>query len=87
MDVGVRGGRGGLPDTTKSATPVAAKAPVAELQTRTHTNSACKQGGENQEGQKTQIKTHTGPTHPRAAEAETYQMEISQHRTQTGVHD
>lgn len=56
----------------QDATPVAAKTSVAQLQTCTHTNSTCKQGGKNQEWQKEQIEPHTGPTHPHTAEAKTY---------------
>lgn len=68
-----------MPDgMNQDATPEAARAPVAELQTLARTNSACKQGGKNREWQNKQIKPRTGPTHPHTAEAETDQMEISQ---------
>lgn len=54
-----------MPDgMNRDATPEAARTPVAELQTLARTNSACKQGGKNQEWQNKQIKPRTGPTHP-----------------------
>lgn len=75
-------GGGGLPDSMNlSTTPEAAKVAGVKLQTHTHTNSACKQGGKNQELQNEQIESHPGPTHPH-----TYQMEIRQRQSQTGVH-
>lgn len=52
----------------QDATPEAARAPVAELQTLTRTNSACKQGGKNREWQKqTNQASHRAntPTHSR----------------------
>lgn len=58
-----------MPDSmNQDATPEAVRAPAAELQTLTRTNSACKQGGKNREWRKQTNQASHGantPTHSR----------------------
>lgn len=62
-------GRRWMPDgMNQDATPEAVRAPVAELQTLTRTNSACKQGGKDREWRKQTNEASHGantPTHSR----------------------